>query len=80
MATSVEAVQITDLKKGQILTTIQKNKKTILHLNTQIHDHTNLSGMLSQWILHFKLTENTIKHVCLHLLAIFMMYNFLSLL
>ena len=30
MATSVEAVHIRDLKKGQILTTIQKNKQTIL--------------------------------------------------
>ena len=31
MATSVEAVQIRNLKKGQILISIQKNKKTIPH-------------------------------------------------
>ena len=63
MATSVELVQIRYLKKGQITSSIQKNKQTILH---QIHDYMNLSGMLSQWILHFKLTENTIKHPPIH--------------
>ena len=66
MATSVALVQIRDLKKGQILTTIQKEQANYTSLNTQIHDYMNLSGMLSQWILHFMLTENTIKHPPIH--------------
>ena len=63
MATSVALVQIRDVKKGQILTTIQKEQA---NYTSQIHDYMNLSGMLSQWILHFKLTENTIKHPPVH--------------
>ena len=57
MATSVALVQIRDVKKGQILTTIRKEQANYTSLNTQIHDYMNLSGMLSQRILHFKLTE-----------------------
>ena len=64
MTTSVEPVQFRDLKKGQILPT--KEQANYTSLNTPIHDYTDLSVMLSQWILHFKLTENIIKHPPIH--------------
>ena len=61
MATSVEAVHIRDLKKGQILTTIQKNKQTILRFfkSMTIRNVVTVD-------LHFKLTQNTIKHPPIH--------------
>ena len=52
MATSVEAVHIRDLKKGQILTTIQKNKQTKLHffksMTVQIYQECCRSGFAFQ--------------------------------
>ena len=40
MATNIEPVQIRDLKKGQ------KKQANYTSLNTQIHDYTNLKGIL----------------------------------